>query len=60
VESSLFLFKPGNQFPDPINGQLVVDRRGDPSALLDLVVEFLAFVTHLQSRVRAGWVVSRS
>ncbi len=30
VESSLFCFKPRNQFPDPINGQLVVDRRGDP------------------------------
>jgi hypothetical protein len=30
VERSLFCFKPRNQFPDPINGKLVVDRRGDP------------------------------
>jgi hypothetical protein len=48
VESSLFCFKPRNQFPDPINGQLVVDRRGDPSTVLDLVVEFFA-LAHISS-----------
>jgi hypothetical protein len=58
VESSLFCLKPRNQFPDPINGQLVVDRRGDPSVVLDLVVEFFACDT-FPVRVRAGWLVSR-
>jgi hypothetical protein len=56
VESSLFCFKPRNQFPDPINGQLVVDRRCDPSVVHDLVVEFFALVTHLQSAfAQVGW-----
>ena len=53
VESSLFCFKARNQFPDP---QLVVDRRGDPSVVLDLVVEFFALVTHFQSAfAQVGW-----
>jgi len=55
VESSLFCFKPRNQFPDPMNGQLVVDRRG-PSVVLDLAIEFFALFTHFQSAfAQVGW-----
>jgi integrase len=41
VESSLFCFKPRNQFPDPINGQLVVDRRGEARQLVRAGVDIV-------------------
>jgi hypothetical protein len=46
VKGSLFGIKPRNQFLDPIDSQFVVDRGGEPSIVLDPVVEFSALVTH--------------
>jgi hypothetical protein len=46
VKGGLFGIKPRNQFLDPIDSQFVVDRRGEPSIVLDAVVEFSALVTY--------------
>jgi hypothetical protein len=41
------------QFFDPIERKLVGYRRGYPLVMLDLSVEFQAFVTHVQFRICA-------
>jgi hypothetical protein len=46
VKGNLFGCKVRNQFLDPIDSQFVVDRRGEPSIVLDPIVEFSALVTH--------------
>jgi hypothetical protein len=43
------LLQASQPIPRSDHGQSVVDRRGDPSVVLDLVVEFFALVTHFQS-----------